>query len=420
MYKYLICLLGGLLLSSSLHASGFQVALQGQKQIGMAHTGTGLALDPAALFFNPGAMSHLRENGFTLGASGIISNISFVRSGSNVTWHTENPVSTPFAVYGVWGPKDSPLKFGIGAYTPYGSTVRWQPDWAGRNLLEQLSLRAIAIQPTVSYKLGDRIGIGVGLVYVLGGVNLQRQLPVTDQQGNPGEVELDGKANGLGFNAGLFLRPTDALSLGVTYRSRVAMQVEGGSADFRVPSSAQANFPAGNTFDATLPLAAVLSLGAGYQVTEKLTLALDVNYTFWETYDSLTFTYSKPLTVNGQKVSRTASPREYKNAFAYRLGGQYQATDALTLRAGVYYDQTPVQTGYLTAETPDADRIGLSAGVGYRLGNLALDASLLFIRGMEREQTEQDLIDVGSVGQVLPGRYQLQALIPGLSVSYQF
>ncbi|SDL82430.1 long-chain fatty acid transport protein [Catalinimonas alkaloidigena] len=420
MQKFLFFWLGSLLLSGSLLASGFQVALQGQKQVGMAHTGTGLALDPAALFFNPGAMSHLRENGFTLGASGIISNIAFVRSGTTTTWNTDNPVSTPFAVYGVWGPKDSPFKFGIGAYTPYGSTVRWEENWIGRNLLEQLSLRAIAIQPTISYNLDDRFGFGIGLVYVIGGVNLQRQLPVTDQAGNPGEVELDGRANGLGFNAGFYFRPLEGLSLGATYRSRVAMQVDGGDANFDVPASARASFPAGNTFNATLPLAAVASIGVGYEVTDKLTLALDINYTFWETYDSLTFEYEQPLVVNGQPTSRTASPREYQNAFAYRLGAQYQASEALALRAGAYYDETPVRTGYMTAETPDADRVGLSVGAGYRVGKLAIDASLLFIQGMEREQTEQEVDEAGTASQVLPGRYQLQALIPGVSVSYHF
>ncbi|MGB3619522.1 MAG: outer membrane protein transport protein [Catalinimonas sp.] len=417
---YAVALLG---LGGPAWAGGYQVSLQGQKQIGMAHTGTGLALDPAALFFNPGAMSHLRENGFTVGGSAIFGATAFVADGSNRTYRTDNPVGTPFAAYAVWGPTPetvSQVKFGIGVYTPYGSSVQWEDEWAGRYALQQLSLRAISVQPTVSYNIVDRVGIGAGFVYTFGGVNLQRDLPIASQNGDPATVELDGSARGFGFNIGLFVQPVDAVSVGLSYRSRIDMRVDEGSADFRVPGAARASFPADNTFDAELPLPAVASVGLGIQVTERLLLAVDANLTFWSAYDSLTFTYTEALTVEGLPTSRTSSPRAYEDALALRLGAQFKATEALALRAGAYYDQTPVQDGYLTPETPDADRLGVSLGVGYRIGGVEIDASLLFITGAEREQTDADIDAAGTAGDVLAGRYQLGAVIPGVSASYRF
>jgi long-chain fatty acid transport protein len=108
-------------------ASGYQVALQGQKQIAMGHIGTALALDASSLFFNPGAMSHLRQNGVTIGGNGIFSGVAYRGTGtSTYTARTENPTGTPFFAYGVWGPSQSKFKFGIGVYTPYGSTVKWE------------------------------------------------------------------------------------------------------------------------------------------------------------------------------------------------------------------------------------------------------------------------------------------------------
>ena len=77
MKRKLLTFLGCALLSGVAQAGGYQVNLQGQKQIGMGHTGTGLALDEASIFFNPGALSHLRENGFQIGASGLISKIAY-------------------------------------------------------------------------------------------------------------------------------------------------------------------------------------------------------------------------------------------------------------------------------------------------------------------------------------------------------
>ena len=52
-------------------SQSYQVNLQGQKQIGMAGAGTGVALDEAAVFFNPGAVSFLKHNGVQAGISPI-------------------------------------------------------------------------------------------------------------------------------------------------------------------------------------------------------------------------------------------------------------------------------------------------------------------------------------------------------------
>jgi len=41
---------------------GFQVNLEGQKQIAMGHTGTCILQYGASVFFNPGAVARLPEN----------------------------------------------------------------------------------------------------------------------------------------------------------------------------------------------------------------------------------------------------------------------------------------------------------------------------------------------------------------------
>ena len=93
---------------------------------------------------------------------------------------------------------------------------------------------------------------------------------------------------------------------------------------------------------------------------------------------------------------------------------------------GFYYDKTPVQDGYMTAETPDNNRIGLTAGLGYNLGNVQIDLSFLYIHSAERQQTQAQAEAAGtydpSAGSrdVLLGTYRLNALIPGISIAYKF
>ncbi|MEO6850424.1 MAG: long-chain fatty acid transporter, partial [Mucilaginibacter sp.] len=87
-------------------AQGFQVNLEGQKQIGMGHTGTGLLQDGASVFFNPGAVAMLPQNYLQGGISPLFYKSDFNPAGTAVQYHNADKVATPFEFYGVWGPKD--------------------------------------------------------------------------------------------------------------------------------------------------------------------------------------------------------------------------------------------------------------------------------------------------------------------------
>ena len=56
----------------------------------------------------------------------------------------------------------------------------------------------------------------------------------------------------------------------------------------------------------------------------------------------------------------------------------------MTLRGGALYDPSPAPADTLAPTSPDADRLGVTAGVGYRLGGgVAVDAfyQYLHLRG---------------------------------------
>ncbi|WP_066830352.1 OmpP1/FadL family transporter [Rufibacter ruber] len=419
MRSKLLALLGSAALTVGIaNAGGYQVNLQGQKQIGMGHVGTGLALDQSSIFFNPGALARLRQNGVQVGISALTSKIAYREPSPGISEaRTDNPMGTPFQVYASYGAAESPWRFGIGVYTPYGSTVTWGNAWQGRFGLNELTLKTIFIQPTVSYQITDKIGIGAGLVISTGSVNLQRSIPLIDASGREGHIELDGKAKtALGFNVGILVQPIEKLSIGLTYRSEIDATVEGGDVTFITPGAAPvaAQFTA-NQFDATLPLPDNITLGIGIMPTDKLTIGIDVQRVGWGAYKSLRFDFNGRV---GQAppVETTVSdaPRNYKDAYIYRIGAQYKVSDMLTVRAGGYYDQTPVRTGYLTPETPDADSRSVSAGLTLAVSEkVDLDLSFSYINKKERT----DLADKSGG---VPGTFKSVAYIPGVGVNYKF
>lgn len=401
-------LLGACLaMPATILAQGFQVNLQGQKQIGMAGAGAGTVMDGSSIFFNPGAVSMLKDNEINLGVSPLLFKSAFLQSGSSTVENNKNEIAPPFEAYAVWGPKSGKYKLGIGAYTPFGGLVNWGDQWSGRYSLISLNLKAIYIQPTISVKITDNIGLGAGFVYNHGDVNLQRAVPITQSNGQDSKATLKGSGEGYGWNAGVYFKTLSGITIGVTHRSKVVTKLNGGDAIFEFPSSIPAaSLP--TKFDAELPLPATTSLGFGFYPSRKTTVAFDINWVHWNVYKELAFDYD-----NNATVPDTKSPRNYSDGASLKLGINQQQTEKLALRAGIGYAFTPVKDGYVTPEAPDANRLILSAGLGYSFSKkFVVDLSFLYEAVKERTQTNME--------SGLAGTFKTHVYIPGIGISYKF
>ncbi len=416
-----LLLAGGTLLAatSGALASGFQIGLSGQKNIGMGGTGTGLFLDQAAQFYNPGAFAFVQGSGIQGGVNMAIPRISFRAQGGNAGQETlQNKNVFPFNGYAGFG-KDNKYKFGIGAYTPFGSELHYGSGWSGRYSLTDINLRSVFVQATASVAITPQIAIGAGIVALAyGDVDLQRDIPLQSQAGGTFHAQLTGKADHkLGYNAGIMFKPSDKFSLGLSYRSAIDAHISGGDITLtNRPASVAGSFTA-TSFDATLPLPDVYSVGIGVQPTDKLLLAFDANLVGWSRYQNLDFTYNGGV-LGGQATS--SSKRQYQDALAFRLGAQYKVTDHFTLRAGTFYDFACVKDGFITPETPDADRIGVTAGFTYAVGeHFGIDGSFLFEDFMQRSQNQNQLLDNGTTDRIA-GTYKTTISVPGIGVYVKF
>lgn len=387
----------------SANAGGYQVRLQSNRSTGMGLTGTALNMGSASLFYNPGALAMLKtKTDFSLGVSGIMSKISFEKFESNYAAETDNKTSTPFYVYGA-GKIGEKWSVGLGVYTPYGSSTTWDNNWAGKFLIQNIALQAIFFQPTIAYQITENIGIGAGFVYATGKVDLQKGL----NYGPDATAALSGSASSMGFNAGIYVA-TERLSFGLSYRSKIMMDVESGDATFTVPASVGTTIPTNNTFSASLPLPANFDFGMSVAASDKLLLALEFNYVMWGTYESLEFTFDQ----QGALLNST-NPRKYKDVIIPRIGLEYQLNKTITLRAGGYYDQSPTTDIYFTPETVTLDNLAFTLGATINAGKrLSIDLSYLQISGRQANKSY--------VPDNFSGTYKAAAYIPGFGLNYRF
>ncbi|MGZ3945180.1 MAG: OmpP1/FadL family transporter [Mucilaginibacter sp.] len=391
------------------YAQGFQVNLEGEKQIGMGHTGVGQALDGASIFFNPGAVAMLPQNYVQAGISPLFFKSDFNPSGTSTQYYNANKVATPFSGYAVWGPKNAAWKLGLGVYTPFGGLTDWGNSWAGKYSLESLDLKAIYLQPTLSVMLTKFLSIGAGFVYNRGSVTLTEALPLSNGSGQDGQAELKGSGKGYGWNAGIYIKASNQLTIGLVHRSKVNTTIPNGDAIFTVPASLASSFPQPNTFNATIPLPATDAIGFGLYPCKNWTVALDVNLVNWSVYKNLAFDYK----TNTPNLQDTNEPRNYKNSVAVRGGAQYKYKDNLAFRFGGGYASTAVNDGYVTPEAPDANRVYATLGAGYTMSkHLDIDISFEYEHLMQRTQT--------NTYSNLSGTFKTNVYIPGIALAYHW
>ena len=411
MRRFTSLLLFSCLAATTAFGGGYQVSLHSVRNIGMGLIGTSLSYDASSLFYNPGGAAFVNEKwSFSGGVSLLMARTTFQPLNVAEQAHLEHKLNTPLYFYAAFKPTAN-LSVGLAVNTPYGNGLSWGENWQGRYLIQNLTFRAFTFQPTVSYKFKDIVGIGVGLVYATGSVEMNKAIPLQGATGD-GELNIKGNASNFGFNAGIMVHPIKGLSLGVDYRSKVAMKVKGGDATFTVPLSLSQSFP--NTkVDAMLPLPANLDFGASYEFGDKKQWLVGINlcYVFWGTYDSLVFTFEKVSAT--QAITRSASPALYVNKLIPRIGAQYKMSDLLTLRVGGYYDPTPVPDDYLNPQTPSMNQIGLTCGISlYPTKGLSIDAAFLYIMGMQRSGTFSP--------DNFAGAYSTAVYVPGIGLTYNF
>ncbi|MEK6451565.1 MULTISPECIES: OmpP1/FadL family transporter [Myroides] len=404
------------LVSYSAFAGGYRVAMQGNKQLAMGHTGVAVVGGAETMFFNPAASVYLEDKfNFSAGASVLVADTKF----QNKTYGWENKTrntGTPFYAYGSYKATDW-LTVGLAVYSPYGSAVDWDQDWQGSHLVNNIDLKAIYFQPTIAVKVSKHFSFGGGPIFVNGGVTFNRNVSrsMTDEQGNRTDVTVEAKGvTAWGWTAGYMVNVDDHLRFGLNYRSKVIMKANDGKANFHdVPAFGQSLFKDGK-IKAQMPLPAELTVGASYEWNKWL-FAFDYNRTFWKLYDSLVIDF-----VDNPAVGKSVNARNYKDSNTYRFGVQYTANEQLSLRAGWYFDQSPVQQGYFAPETPRNDSRAYTGGLTYKFKNgIGVDLVFSYIHFSDTNSSYDYYMEDGQ-NVSFGGTYKSAVTSGGIGLSYSF
>lgn len=435
------------LIASQASASGFQVREQSAKALANALSNAAAGAEDASFMaHNPAAIGNIDGNQVAGGLAYIDANfelqdaeayptgaptsLSYDRGGSRQGGETA--VVPSFAAKTQLGNR---FDLGLAIYAPYGLSTKYDEDWIGRYHAVETELTTIDFQPTLNYRATERLNLAVGLqaqyadatlsnAIDLGGRGAVSGVPGAAPGDNDGMAEVTGDDWGYGYTLGALFQVTDQTRLGMSYRSEIDLTLEGDarfSSDDPVGQQVLAGAQAGNTLTngggtADLTTPANLNLGIYHQMSDRLALMANAEWTEWSSFDELTVKFE-------DNTPDSTTTENWDDTWAFSVGANYALTPQWLLRAGLGIDESPIPSAeYRTPRVPDADRQWATLGATWMPSpELGITAGYMHVFADDGDIDQQAA--PGNENETkgnLSGTYEVSADVFALSVDYRF
>ena len=401
-------------------ASGSAFALAEQNVMGLGNAFAGAAAtaeDANTVWFNPAGLGRLSLTQFETALHLVKPSSKFHDSGSQPalgqplggTGGDAGSLAAIPNLYGMMAISPS-VRLGIGINVPFGLTTEYDNGWLGRYQALKSEVKTININPSVGWRATKDFWLGAGVSYQMLKATLTNNVNYTGalaqgygQLAAAGQIpaavipSLIGATSGLdsfvsnegedwswGWNIGAMMsfngdanNEVGASRLGLAYRSKIKHKVTG-TVDFDHPTVPtltgplaplnpavqgvsgavnQALFSGDIAIDVELPDTA--SLSYYLRVSQPWEFLADVTWTGWSSIKELAIVRTSGNTL-------AVLPQNFKDTWRYSVGVNYNYSERLVLRAGLAFDESPVNDHDRSARLPDNDRTWLAMGVRYK------------------------------------------------------
>ena len=349
--------------------------------------------DPSLLAYNPAGITRLKGDWIGGGLSYINPRGEAEFHGvwaNGQNWHNaEAPGYVPNLYY-VHQQNDR-LWWGIGLFTRFGNSTEYSQYFPGRYNSYLAKISSLSLQPTIAYKLTDKLSVAAGADIMYIALDLKNKNDMS-KLGLPNNVdsEIDGHNYSVGWNLGLNYQITPKTAVAALYRSKITHNMD---ADAKFSVSAL-NSPAHGSV--TLP--DTFTFGIGHKFNDKTRIEAGATYTRWSTYDQLLMNFGMPI---GAYVPSVKHITDWENVWRFQIGLEHKINDKWSFLCGYSYDNAPMPDKYMDFMVPTGDRQTALIGCKYRHKNAELAFAWGFmwitdrkIQGYEYSPVATDYADV--------------------------
>jgi long-chain fatty acid transport protein len=247
-------------------------------------------------------------------------------------------------------------RFGFAVTAPLGGGVDYGDNSVGRYSASRSILAGLGVSPSIGYKINDAVSVGAGVTAIYTKFDLDiavNQGPLPD--GKLSIDQIDGWA-AQGF-AGLTWQATDKAMLGVVYRTKAEIEMEG-DLDIRGVQIPLINRLASriDEVEVDFDTPQVIAVGIAYDVTDNLRLVADFD---WEEWSEFSDNY---ISIQSGAIT-TDVDRNWEDTWHVGVGAIYKMEDSF-LTGGVSYDSSAVDDDDRTFDIPVDEKVTVGASYG--------------------------------------------------------
>jgi long-chain fatty acid transport protein len=357
---------------------------------------------PSAAYFNPAQITKLPGTRIEVGTTLLIPHREY-QAINGATYETQETVLVPPTTLYLTHAFTDKLSGSFAMFSPFGLSTDWGSTWPGQFLTTKATMTTLNFNPALAYRILPNLSLAAGFDLVFLSATLKSALP-SSALGIPGPLfgipqKFSGSGNGVGFNLGLMYDVTNALSLGIAYRSQVVISVGGNYYNDISP-------PVGAKASASVTLPQQLTAGIAYRPAKPLVVEMGVRWEDW--------TAMKNLTVQVPGFTAAVYPRDWHGTLAINVGGKYRFNDTFSAMLGYLYGWNPIPDSTFEPSIPDSNSHIFCVGGEARLQDFTIGLSY----GYQLQQDRNKFINM--YGPFAMGSYSSYFHLVGLSIGYQF
>lgn len=334
----------------------------------------GRADDASAIAFNPAGITQIPGSSYMTGLAFIMPRGTVTNTDTSAFASLVEHTFIPPHFYYTRQMSET-IWFGLGLMTRFGLGTDFSQDWFGRYNSYYANIQSISLNPNIAWKVNDSFSVSVGVEAMWFEYGSRKKAPT---QFGDMDIQLLGDDIGYGWNIGFHFRPSESTRIGLHYRSKVSLTIDG-NVDAAVPVMGTDSTTANG--DITLP--EMYMFGISHQFTPKLNVEVGAIYTGWSSYDRMTINFGKSLF--GALPIQSSSVKNYKDVWRYQLGVEYRKSPEWTWRFGYTYDQSPIPDDTIDYQLPMSDRQLFSIGFGYTKNDRTLDFAYTYLLAEDRD-----------------------------------
>ncbi|CAH7110784.1 Long-chain fatty acid transport protein [Vibrio chagasii] len=287
----------------------------------------------AAMWTNPATMSHMGESKTTINTMAFDLEMKYQDNGDKQDGKAHS-VMPSFGAFHAHQVTDK-LHLGIALGAVGGSSLDYGSEWAGSPLLEDITLTAMQVNPSLSYKLNDQWSVGAGL-----------QLSWAALQQTTSALTIKQDTDwAYGYNLGVMYTPTDKLKLGASYRSKLEHE-------FNNDVNGPTEFGLLSSLSTDIALPEIVDVSASYALNSQLDLLASVQLHRWSEWDTTVLDF-------GTQLGGIPIERDWADVWKFAVGADYQLNSDWRLKAGFSYETSP-------QDDPTMQYVDLPVGEQYR------------------------------------------------------